>query len=157
MNYLDKDKSYEAVNVACDRLQHVVGLLLLGRGNYSTFEVKGTITTKSKSGSLAAHPLCTFEPWTARDSWNLDHLRRYKEQRVITLEELNGFIEYLADIVAEQPQLIDHHRRIKAAIEEQYSKRQETARATSQPPDRPRIASEGTRRPVRPGAMSSGL
>ncbi len=66
LNYLDKDKSYEAVNAAYLRLQHVVGELLLANGNYSTFEIKGTITTKAKSGSLAALPLCTFQPWKPR-------------------------------------------------------------------------------------------
>lgn len=130
LDYLDKDGSYNAVNVAYLRLQHVIGELLLANGNYSTFEIKGTITTKAKSGYLAAYPLCTFASWTGRDSWNLDHLRRFKEQRVITLDELNEFIDYLTDIVAEQPQLLEHHRRIKEAIQEQYRKQQEAVPAT---------------------------
>jgi hypothetical protein len=125
LNYLDKDSSYQAVNQAYQRLQHVVGLLLLCHGNYSTFEVKGTITTKTKSGSLAALPLCTFIS-RLRDSWNYADLQRFKEQRIITLSELNAFIEYLADVVAEQPQLLDRHRSIKDAIKEQHRKRDQS-------------------------------
>ena len=74
-----------------DRLEKALARLFLSLGILCDIEIKGTITTSQKSGSLAKPPFTTNYPCHRRDetdSWNYPQLEKFKACPVVNLRRI---------------------------------------------------------------------
>jgi hypothetical protein len=85
----------EEFNEMADRLEKALARLFLSRGILCDIEIKGTITTSQKSGSLAKSPFTTNYPCHRRDdtdSWNYPQLEKFKSCPVVNLRRIEGIM-----------------------------------------------------------------
>ena len=106
----------ESFNSTLKELQQVLHLFFRQNGILCDIEVKGTITTGRKSGSLAKLPFSTFEPWRGRQSWGRRMLEEFRSKPDIELTSLVRFVARLKSFIdAEQAEAFDGRvRRLKA-------------------------------------------
>jgi hypothetical protein len=114
----------EEFNDLADRLEKTLARLFLSRGILCDIEIKGTITTGQKSGSLAKPPFTTNYPCHRRDetdSWNYPQLEKFKACPVVNLRRIECIIgqieidEEKAAAFAKVKKRLDEEHKVRTA------------------------------------------
>jgi len=116
--------STKEYNEMTDRLEKALARLFLSLGILCDIEIKGTITTSQKSGSLAKPPFTTNYPCHRRDetdSWNYPQLEKFKACPVVNLRRIECIMgqmeidEEKAAAFAKAKKRLDEEHKVKTA------------------------------------------
>lgn len=139
--------SIQQLNDLADTLQEILRRYFLHLGILCDIEVKGTITTREKSGSLAKLPFTSKYNCNMRDetdSWNYPQLEKFKACPIVNARRLECIARELEPPIDDEKvrTFVEYKRALAEAEKEEKQEKAEAKKRVTKPTPSPRPTDE---------------